>query len=244
MRWAIIVFPGSNCDDDCYWALKDVLSQEVEFIWHKEDAKDVALQLHNFDVVVLPGGFSYGDYLRTGAIAKFSNVMSAVIDFAKSGGLVIGICNGFQILLEAGLLPGAMVRNKNLQFICKYVQLRVENNQVPWTSNCQINQVLKIPIAHMEGCYYLDEQGIDGLISKNQIILRYCDAQGQPNLEANPNGSLYNIAGICNEAGNVFGLMPHPERSMDKIFGSQDGRIIFESVINFNNKRKLINAIR
>lgn len=224
MRWAVVVFPGSNCDYDCYWALKDVLGQEVEFVWHKES------HLKGFDAIVLPGGFSYGDYLRTGSIARFSKVMNEVINFAQTGGLVIGICNGFQILLEAGLLPGAMLRNKNLQFICKYIYLRVENNQLAWTSKCQDKQVLRIPIAHMEGCYYIDDQGLKELRANNQIIFRYCDASAQSNLEANPNGSIENIAGICNQQGNILGLMPHPERAMLASLGSTDGRLIFEGV--------------
>jgi len=221
LRTGIIVFPGSNCDMDCYHAVHDVLKQPAEYVWHAET------KLDHFDALVLPGGFSYGDYLRTGAIARFSPIMDSVIEFANSGKLVIGICNGFQVLLEAGLLPGAMLRNRDLHFICRYVDLRVENNKTPFTSKMTKGQVLKIPIAHNEGNYYVDGKTLKKLRSNNQIILRYCN---------NPNGSLDNIAGICNEKGNVLGMMPHPERCSEEILGTDHGKLIFESMIDWMKK--------
>lgn len=230
MRAGVIVFPGSNCDTDCYNVLNDVFGQKVKYIWHQER------DLKSLDAVVLPGGFSYGDYLRTGAIARFSPVMESVVKFAGSGKLVIGICNGFQILLEAGLLPGAMLRNTGLHFICKYVNLRVENTKTPFTSSYKHGQVVRIPIAHNEGNYYADEKTLDELNKNKQIIFRYCDEKGRTTAESNPNGSLENIAGIVNEAGNVLGMMPHPERSSEKILGSEDGKQIFESMIKWVKK--------
>jgi len=230
MKFGVVVFPGSNCDQDCFYVIKDVLNQPVEYIWHKE------AKVSGFDCIVLPGGFSYGDYLRTGAVARFSPVMNAVKEFAEKGGLVIGICNGFQILLEAGLLPGAMLRNRNLRFICEYVHLKVEKNNNPFTNLCKKKQVLKIPIAHNEGNYYLDEKGLAELKRNRQIIFRYCDASGEVNGKSNPNGAVDNIAGIINKEGNVLGMMPHPERSSEKELGSEDGLYIFKSVVKWLKK--------
>jgi phosphoribosylformylglycinamidine synthase len=228
MKFGVIVFPGSNCDHDCHYVLKHVFKQDVEFVWHKER------NLSEFDVILLPGGFSYGDYLRTGAIARFSPVMHAVVDFAKNGGIVFGICNGFQILCEAGLLPGALMRNKNLRFICKHVNLRVENNNTIFTNKCEFGEVLKIPIAHAEGLYYADQETIAELNQNHQILFRYCDGQGNVTDDANPNGSLENIAGIINKSGNVMGMMPHPDRCAEEILNSTDGAEIFQSIIEQN----------
>ncbi len=225
MRFGVVVFPGSNCDYDCYYVLKNVLKEKVDFIWHKEE------DLSGYDCLVLPGGFSYGDYLRTGAIARLSPIMKSIEKFAKKGGLVIGICNGFQVLLEAGLLPGAMLRNKTLNFICRLINIRVENNSVPYTYLCQQGQVLSIPIAHIEGNYYADDKTIESLEKNNQIVFRYCDERGELSEDSNPNGSKSSIAGICNREGNILGIMPHPERASESILGSDDGRLIFESVI-------------
>lgn len=231
MKFGVIIFPGSNCDYDAYQMVKSVIKQEVEYLWHQE--KD----LKNCDCVVLPGGFSYGDYLRTGAIARFSPIMKKVYEFARNGGLVIGICNGFQILLEAGLLPGAMLRNISLRFVCKYIYIRVEENSTPFTNRCQQNQVLKIPVAHTDGNYYISEKGLKELKDNNQIVFRYCDPEGNLDPNYNPNGALDNIAGICNREKNVLGMMPHPERCGEKILGSEDGRYIFESLVNFIKER-------
>lgn len=225
VKIGVLVFPGSNCDHDCEHVFKDVLGQDVETIWHKET------QLTGLDAIVVPGGFSYGDYLRTGAIARFSPVMEAVKDFARNGGVVIGICNGFQILLEAGLLSGAMLRNRSLHFICKDVYVRVENAATPFTGACKPGHVLKIPIAHAEGNYYTDPVTLAGLQANAQVVFRYCDANGKVTPEANPNGSLDNIAGIRNDKGNVLGMMPHPERCAESLLGNEDGRIIFQSMI-------------
>jgi phosphoribosylformylglycinamidine synthase len=225
MHWGVIVFPGSNCDHDCYHVLKHVMEQSVNFVWHKED------RLSGFDAVIIPGGFSYGDYLRTGAIARFSPIMKAVEKFAGEGGYVLGICNGFQILLEAGLLPGAMLRNIHLKFICRNVFIRVENNLTPFTRQCNPGQVLRLPIAHAEGNYYAEPSVCQMLDSRRQIIFRYCEADGRITEEANPNGSVLNIAGLCNERGNVLGMMPHPERGAEALLGNTDGRLIFESLL-------------
>jgi len=227
MRFGVVVFPGSNCDRDCFYVVKDILKQPVEYIWHK------TTEFKDFDCIILPGGFSYGDYLRTGAIARFSPVMKAIAAFAGKGGLVIGICNGFQILLEAGLLPGAMLRNKKLHFICKYVYIRTENNKTPFTSSCRKKQILKIPIAHNEGNYYIDKKGFKTLEKNNQIVFRYCNGQGKAGKEFNPNGALNNIAGIVNKKGNVLGMMPHPERSSEKELGSGDGFFVFKSMVEW-----------
>ncbi len=225
MKFGIVVFPGSNCDHDVYDAVKRVLKQEARFLWHKNHT------LEDSDVVILPGGFSYGDYLRTGAIARFSPIMREVIDFARKGRPVMGICNGFQILLETGLLPGAMLRNESLRFVCRFVSVRVENARSAFTRRCSEGEVLKIPIAHNEGNYYADPATLEELEANGQVILRYCDAKGNVTREANPNGSLHNIAGLVNRQGNVFGLMPHPERASERLIGSEDGRKIFESII-------------
>jgi len=205
--------------------LKNVFDQETIFLWHKDR------ELRNVDCVILPGGFSYGDYLRSGAIAKFSPIMQEVIEFAAKGGLVLGICNGFQILLEVGLLPGAMLRNKNLKFLCQYVHLRIENALTPFTSKGKVGQVLKIPIAHFDGNYYAAPEILKELEARSQVILRYSDEQGKLSAEANVNGSALSIAGLINRAGNVMGLMPHPERASEALLGSVDGRVIFESLI-------------
>lgn len=227
MKFGVVVFPGSNCDQDCFYVVKDVLKQPVKYIWHKDT------ELDNFDCIILPGGFSYGDYLRTGAVARFSPVMDSVIDFAKRGGIVIGICNGFQILLESGLLPGAMLRNTNLHFICKYVYIKTENIKTPFTNLCKKNQILKIPIAHNEGNYYIDDDGLKSLEKNGQIVFRYCSPDGDVNKESNPNGALANIAGIINREGNVLGMMPHPERSSEAELGSEDGFLILRSILKW-----------
>ena len=225
MKFAVIVFPGSNCDHDAYHAAKHVLGQDAEFVWHKET------DLRGADVVILPGGFSHGDYLRTGAIARFSPVMEAVKTFAAAGGPVLGICNGFQILLEAGLLPGAMLRNRELKFRCEHVHIRVEETDTPFTLACHPRQVLRIPIAHGEGNYFTTPDELAKLEQRRQIVFRYVNASGVVTDEANPNGSLESIAGICNERRNVVGLMPHPERACELAVGSADGLVVFESVI-------------
>jgi len=225
MKFAVVVFPGSNCDHDAYHAARHVLGQEAEFVWHKETS------LKGADVVILPGGFSHGDYLRTGAIARFSPVMATVADFARHGGPVLGICNGFQILLESGLLPGAMLRNRDLKFHCEHVRVRVEQSDTPFTSRALAGQILRIPIAHGEGNYYAEPDVIHHLEHDKRIVFRYCDAAGRTTSESNPNGSLANIAGICNDARNVVGLMPHPERACESALGSADGLVLFDSVI-------------
>jgi phosphoribosylformylglycinamidine synthase I len=230
MKFGVVVFPGSNCDYDAYMVAKGVVHQEVEFLWHQDTS------LHNCDCVILPGGFSYGDYLRTGAIAHFSPIMKKVMEFAQQGGLVAGICNGFQILLEAGLLPGAMLRNSSLRFICKFVRIRVENANTPFTRKCRTGQVLKIPIAHTDGNYFIPEEGLGQLKENDQIVFRYCDGKGDITPRANPNGSLYNIAGICNRTKNVLGMMPHPERASEIILGSEDGKYVFQSIVDFFNR--------
>jgi len=225
MKFSIIVFPGSNCDHDAYHAAKHVLGQDAEYVWHKET------DLKGADVVVLPGGFAHGDYLRSGAMARFSPIMRAVEAFAAAGGPVIGICNGFQVLLEAGLLPGAMLRNRGLKFRCDDVHIRVEQTDTPFTGLCRPGQVLRMPIAHGEGNYFAEPDVIARLEAHRQVIFRYTDASGRVTDEANPNGSAAAIAGICNEGRNVVGLMPHPERACESALGSDDGRILFESVI-------------
>ena len=225
MKFGVIVFPGSNCDDDCHYVLKRVMGADTDFVWHKQS--DVS----GYDCLVLPGGFSYGDYLRTGAIARFSPVMEGVRRHAEKGGLVIGICNGFQILLEAGLLPGAMLRNESLRFVCRHVNLRVENRETPFTRKLFKGQVVSIPVAHGEGNYFAEDAVLKELNRNGQVLLRYSDALGNTPSGCNPNGSRENIAGICNAARNVFGLMPHPERASEKELGSADGRKIFESIL-------------
>lgn len=225
MKFAVLRFPGSNCDQDCVHALNAIPGASADYVWHKDTS------LSGFDAVVVPGGFSYGDYLRCGAIARFSPVMKSVKAFAASGGPVIGICNGFQILCESGLLPGALVRNRGLHFVCKHVRLRVERNDALFTRASSPGQILNIPIAHGEGCYFADDETLARLNANGQVLVRYCDAGGGTTDAANPNGSRENIAGVRNEAGNVFGLMPHPERACDPLLGSTDGRYIFDSVI-------------
>jgi phosphoribosylformylglycinamidine synthase I len=225
MKFAVIVFPGSNCDHDAYHAVKHVLGQDAALLWHKDSS------LGDADAVILPGGFSYGDYLRTGAIARFSPIMRAVSEFAQAGGPVIGICNGFQVLLEAGLLPGAMLRNRSVKFQCEFVHVRVEQTDTPFTSACSKGQVLTLPIAHGEGNYYAEPDVVERLERNRQVIFRYTTTDGTATEASNPNGSVNNIAGICNERRNVIGLMPHPERACERAVGGADGRFVFESVI-------------
>lgn len=226
MRFGVVVFPGSNCDVDAYHAVRDVLDQEVDYVWHG------ASDLSRYDCLILPGGFSYGDYLRPGAIARFSPVMSALAEFAERGGLVIGICNGFQILTEAGLVPGALRRNNDLVFHCEPVHIRVENAATPFTRACGEARVLQIPIAHGDGNYYADPGTLAVMEARGQVVFRYCNAYGEITPEANPNGSVSNIAGVCNERGNVLGMMPHPERAVEEILGSADGLCIFRSMLS------------
>lgn len=227
MKFGVITFPGSNCDRDTINVVERILEREVVSLWHKDS------HLQNVDFVILPGGFSYGDYLRTGAVAKYSPIMKSVIEFANNGGNVLGICNGFQILCESGLLPGSLLRNTNQKFICKDVYLKPESKSL--ISN--FTDVIRIPIAHGEGCFYIDEVGLNNLKMNNQIIFRYCQQDGQPTPESNPNGSISNIAAICNLRRNVFGMMPHPERASDYLIGDQDGLKIFNSILkNFTNK--------
>jgi phosphoribosylformylglycinamidine synthase I len=228
VKFAVIVFPGSNCDVDMYHAIKDELGEEVEYVWHDAD------NLDEFDGILLPGGFSYGDYLRSGAIARFSNVMKAIIKAAEEGKPILGVCNGFQILLEAGLLPGAMRRNNSLKFICRPVQLRVENNETMFTSAYEKDEIITIPIAHGEGNYYCDEETLKKLIENRQIVFRYHNE--------NPNGSLEDIAGIMNEKGNVLGMMPHPERAVDELLGSADGLKLFQSIVKYWREAHVVNA--
>jgi len=228
MKFGVVQFPGSNCDDDAYHAVEAVVGQSVDFIWHQSE------QVSGFDAIILPGGFAFGDYLRTGAIARFSPVMRAVDRFARSGGLVLGICNGFQILLEAGLLPGAMTRNKGLRFLCRQVHVRVENTDTPFTCAAREGQVLEMPIAHMEGNYFCDRETLAELERNKQIIFRYVTPDGvvaPDDSSANPNGSLAAIAGICNRERNVLGLMPHPERAVETALGSGDGLALFRSLV-------------
>ncbi len=225
MKFAVVVFPGSNCDHDAYHVAKHVFGQQADFVWHKD------VDLKGADVVILPGGFSHGDYLRSGAIARFSPVMDAVKAFAARGGPVVGFCNGFQVLLEAHLLPGAMLRNRSLKYVCQHVHVRVEQTDTPFTLGCARGQVLRIPIGHGEGNYFADEATIARLEANRQVVFRYVTSSGEVRDDANPNGSLHSIAGICNEARNVVGMMPHPERACEPLLGSDDGKVIFESVI-------------
>jgi phosphoribosylformylglycinamidine synthase subunit PurQ / glutaminase len=226
MNFGVLQFPGSNCDQDVIHVLRDVLGHSARLLWHKEPSVGAV------DAVIVPGGFSYGDYLRTGAIARFSPVMEAVRVFATNGGLVLGICNGFQILCEAGLLPGALIRNRSLQFRCEHIFLKTATAASPFTNRIPPDQLMRLPIAHGEGCYFADEQTLARLHANNQVLWRYVDAGGQATEAANPNGSLDSIAGICNEARNVAGLMPHPERASEPILGCADGRLVFESIIH------------
>jgi len=225
MKFGVIIFPGSNCDHDAYWAISEVARQPVTFLWH--DSPD----LQGCDAIIVPGGFAYGDYLRTGAIAKFSPVMESVCKFAADGGLVLGICNGFQILCEAGLLPGALLRNAGLKYVCKPVHIRVESTNTPYTQQLTRGEVLEIPIGHMEGNYFCDESTLAELKEQGRIIFRYTTPSGKVTAEANPNGSLENIAGICNEGRNVLGMMPHPERASEPELGMTDGAKIFHSLV-------------
>lgn len=225
-KFGVVVFPGSNCDHDAFYALHKILDYEVKFLWHKEtDIKDI-------DVIVLPGGFAYGDYLRAGAVARFSPIMNQVIDFAERGGYVIGICNGFQVLLEAGLLPGVLLRNISLQFVCKDVYLSIENFKSNFTNGINPKKILRIPIAHGEGNYFADEATLKELEDNNQIIFRYSSEVGDISNESNPNGSLSNIAGIINKNGNILGMMPHPERCCDPVLNKTDGSLIFKAFVN------------
>jgi len=225
MKFGVVVFPGSNCDHDAFYAIGNVLKKPVEFIWHKSE------NLANCDAIILPGGFAFGDYLRTGAIARFSPVMKSVEKFAKSGGVVLGICNGFQILLEAGLLPGAMMRNVGLRFICRHVHMRVEQTDTPFTNAAAKGQILKIPINHGEGNFTCDEAALAELEKNRQVIFRYTTPEGSDDAAGNPNGSMANIAGICNRERNVAGLMPHPERAVESALDSADGLVIFRSMV-------------
>ncbi len=225
MKFAVVVFPGSNCDHDAHYAASEVLGQDAELVWHKDTS------LRGADAVVLPGGFAHGDYLRTGAIARFSPIMQEVKRFAAAGGPVLGICNGFQVLLEAGLLPGAMLRNRNLHFRCEHVHVRVEQTDTPFTLECGPSQRLRIPIAHGEGNYYAEPAVVERLERNRQVVFRYVTAAGDVTDAANPNGSVNNIAGICNEARNVVGLMPHPERACELAVGSADGLVLFQSAV-------------
>ena len=224
MKFAVIQFPGSNCDQDCLRAINGLDGLSAEYVWHKETT------LAGFDAIVLPGGFAYGDYLRCGAIARFSPIMNEVMRAAKEGQLILGTCNGFQVLCEAGLLPGALVRNRGLRFICDMVNLRIEVANSAFTHNCAQGTILRMPIAHGEGCYFADPETLRELNGNGQVMMRYCDANGATTRESNPNGSIENIAGICNRDGNVFGLMPHPDRASDVRFGGADGAKIFLSM--------------
>jgi phosphoribosylformylglycinamidine synthase I len=225
LKFGVVVFPGSNCDHDAHYVLSEIFQQDARFLWHKDSS------IGDVDVIVLPGGFSYGDYLRAGAIARFSPIMRDVIRFAQRGGIVIGICNGFQILCEAGLLPGALMRNASLRFVCKYVHIRVENADTRFTGKCTPGEVLELPIAHGEGNYIADAETLKRLVDRRQVVFRYCDSDGRITDEANPNGSMDNIAGIINEQGNILGLMPHPERASDPVLRHTDGQKIFQSLI-------------
>jgi phosphoribosylformylglycinamidine synthase subunit PurQ / glutaminase len=225
MKIAVIQFPGSNCDQDCLRALTDGLHVSAEYLWHKETS------VFGFDAVVLPGGFSYGDYLRCGAIARFSPIVKAIVRAANNGMPVIGICNGFQILCEAGLLPGALIRNQSLRFVCQPVWLRVETDETPFTAKLDKERLLRMPVAHGEGSYFAEPATLAVLRSKRQVVFRYVDESGKSTLESNPNGSMLNIAGICNEPRNVVGMMPHPDRAWDRRLGSEDGRLLFESLV-------------
>jgi phosphoribosylformylglycinamidine synthase subunit PurQ / glutaminase len=225
MKFGVIIFPGSNCDQDAYWTLKSVARQPVTYLWHESH------DLENCDAIIIPGGFAFGDYLRTGAIAKFSPVMDSVRKFAARGGLLLGICNGFQILCESGLLPGALIRNVGLKYVCKPVRVRVESSDTRFTNACQTGQVLTIPIGHMDGNYFCDESTLEELRRNERIVFRYAEPDGRITPEANPNGSLDNIAGICSAGRNVLGMMPHPERAAEPELGGTDGYKIFESMV-------------
>jgi phosphoribosylformylglycinamidine synthase len=226
MKFGVVVFPGSNCDHDCHYVISEVLGQDVDYVWHGSTG------VGGYDCLVLPGGFSYGDYLRTGAVARFSPVMKAIERFAKGGGMVIGICNGFQILLEAGLLPGAMMRNTGLKFICRFVNIRVETTSTPWTKGARVGQVLSVPIAHNEGNYQVPHDTLEEMKRRGQVVFRYCSPEGSVFQEFNPNGATESIAGVCNSEGNVLGMMPHPERASEGEIGSTDGLVIWRSLLS------------
>ena len=236
MKFAVVLFPGSNCDHDTYYVARNVLGQDAELVWHKDTS------LGNADVVILPGGFAHGDYLRTGAIARFSPIMQAVTRFAAAGGPVLGICNGFQVLLEAGLLPGAMLRNRDLHFRCEFLHVRVEQADTPFTLACQPGQVLRIPIAHGDGNYYAEPDVLARLESNRQVVFRYVSEANDATAASNPNGSANNIAGICNDARNVVGLMPHPERASEIAVGSADGLAVFESILKWGREALVENT--
>ena len=236
MKFGVVVFPGSNCDHDAWYALGEVLRQPVEFLWHQSE------QVNGFDAILLPGGFSYGDYLRTGAIARFSPVMRAVEKFARGGGFVLGICNGFQILCEAGLLPGVLQCNAGMRFVCRQVHIRVETTDTPFTAAAKSGQVLQMPIAHGDGNYFCDEETLADLERNHQIVFRYTTPDGREEAAANPNGSLANIAGVCNRERNVVGLMPHPERAVEAALGSADGLVILRSLIESLKRRSAVSA--
>ncbi len=233
-KFGIVVFPGSNCDHDCYYVIKHVLGQDCEFLWHHET------DVERFDCIVLPGGFSYGDYLRTGSIASLSPIMKSVEKFAQAGNPVIGICNGFQVLVESGLLPGALIKNSSLKFVCKWIKARVENNRNLFTDNMKVGDVLEIPVAHGEGNYFCTPEELKALNENSQIVFRYCSEKGDITPESNPNGSIENIAGITNKAGNVLGMMPHPERCAEEILNGTQGRLIFESIVSWLNLNKKV----
>ncbi len=235
-KFGVVVFPGSNCDHDAYYSLKHELGYEVEFLWHKEHS------LNECNVIILPGGFSYGDYIRCGAVAKLSPIMNEVVKFANDGGIVLGICNGFQILCESGLLPGVLLKNESLKFICEDVYLKVTGKSEIFT-NGHNSKVARIPIAHGEGNYFIEPDGLDELEKNGQVLFRYCDASGETNKSANPNGSLNNIAGITNRQGNVLGMMPHPERACSTLLGNDDGKFIFSSIVAFIKKKEVENVL-
>lgn len=231
-NFGIVVFPGSNCDHDCYHAIKHVFGQDCEFLWHHET------DVERFDCIVLPGGFSYGDYLRTGSIASLSPVMKSIEQFAQAGNPVLGICNGFQVLVESGLLPGALIKNSSLKFVCKWVSVRVESTSNLFTENVKVGDVLDIPVAHAEGNYFCTPEELKELNDNSQVAFRYCRKEGDLSSESNPNGSIENIAGITNKAGNVLGMMPHPERCAEEILEGTQGKLIFESIISWLNQNK------
>ncbi|MBI5183720.1 MAG: phosphoribosylformylglycinamidine synthase subunit PurQ [Nitrospinae bacterium] len=232
MKFGVLVFPGSNCDHDCYHVIKHVLKEDVDFIWHKEE------RLLDYDCIIIPGGFSFGDYLRPGAISKFSPIMKEVIRFGKEGGLILGICNGFQILLESGIVQGTMMKNRSLRFICKDVYIRIEDSNTPFTNQMKRGDIIKIPIAHADGNYFADEETIRDIEENHQIVFRYSTSNGEIIDEANPNGSLQNIAGICNKEGNILGMMPHPERCSEKILGNDSGLMIFKSILKWTEGKR------
>lgn len=231
MKFGIIVFPGSNCDHDCQHLVKDVLGKRAELVWHREGSVD------GFDCLIIPGGFSYGDYLRSGAMAACSPAMDRVRKFAEGGGLVIGICNGFQILQEAGLLPGALMRNRSLKFMCKDVHVRVERADTPFTNQCRVGEVLRLPIANMDGNFFVEKKVSEKLSRSGQVVLRYCSPEGDVNEDSNPNGSVDSVAGVLSEKLNVFGLMPHPERCAEGLLGNEDGLKIFNSILSWNTEK-------